>query len=101
MRGINRWIGSGMTRRSVLKGLGAGAVATAAATRWGKVYAGSEVTLNLLISNMPWCEAMTSTFAEEYNKATNGRVSITGVGRPEVPERFAPVGLLRPSRTGS
>lgn len=54
MHGINRWIGSGVSRRSVLKGLGAGAAATAAGMRWGKVYAGSEITLNLLISNMPW-----------------------------------------------
>lgn len=78
MRGINRWVGGGATRRTVLKGLGAGAVATAAGTRWGKVYAGSEITLNLLLSNMPWCEALTSTISEEYNKATNGRVSVTG-----------------------
>ena len=78
MLGFGGTTGRGMTRRSMLKGLGAGAAAATAGLRFGKVHASSEVTLNLMISNMPWCEAMISTISDEYNKATGGRVSITG-----------------------
>ena len=69
------------SRRNVLKGLGATAVATAAAPAI-KVRADDEVNINILLTNIPWTDAVLSTIADAYNAHTGGRVTITGEQMP-------------------
>ena len=69
------------SRRNVLKGLGATAVATAAAPAV-KVRADDEVNINILLTNIPWTDAVLSTIADAYNAHTGGRVTITGEQMP-------------------
>ena len=69
------------SRRAVLRGLGAAAVATAAAPAV-KATAGDKVNLNIMLTNIPWTDAVLSTIAEAYGAHTGGRVTITGEQMP-------------------
>jgi ABC-type glycerol-3-phosphate transport system substrate-binding protein len=67
----------GPTRRSVLKGAGAAALAAAAGPAI-HVRAEDAVNLNILLTNIPWTDAVLTTVAEAYKEHTGGRVTITG-----------------------
>ena len=71
----------GVSRRAILKGMG-GAAAAAAATPAFQARAGDKVNLNVLLTNIPWTDAILSTVAEAYNAHTGGRVTITGEQMP-------------------
>jgi len=57
----------------------AGGVAVAALPRFaGSARADEAVTLNLLLTNIPWTDAIKTNVADAYKAHTNGRVTITG-----------------------
>jgi multiple sugar transport system substrate-binding protein len=69
----------GISRRNFLQVAGAGASAAiiGSGTGIGRASAADPVTINMLLCNMPWCEAFPTLIADAYRKETNGRVSIT------------------------
>ena len=67
----------GLSRRTMLRGVG-GAAAAGAAARALPARGQEAVNLNILLTNIPWTDAMLSTVAEAYNAETGGRVTITG-----------------------
>jgi len=69
------------SRRSVLKGLGA-ATAAAAVAPAVKATAGEKVELKIMLTNIPWTDAILTTIAEAYSAHTGGRVTITGEQMP-------------------
>lgn len=71
----------GPTRRSVLKGAGAATLAGVAAPVVG-ARAEEPVNLNILLTNIPWTDAILTTVAKAYNEHTGGRVTITGEQTP-------------------
>ena len=69
------------SRRAVLKGLGAATAAGAVAPAV-KATAGDTVELKIMLTNIPWTDAVLTTIAEAYKAHTGGRVTITGEQMP-------------------
>ena len=67
-----------ITRRSALQ-IAAGGAALGTLPGLAKVAIAQEaVKLNLLLTNIPWTDAIKTTVADAYKAKTNGRVTITG-----------------------
>lgn len=69
-------------RRRVMQGM-AGGLAAGMLPGFARESGAQEaVTLNILLTNIPWTDAMLSTVAEAYKAHTGGRVTITGEQTP-------------------
>lgn len=67
-----------LRRRQVLKGMAGSVAVSAMPGLIGAAAAEDPITLNILLTNIPWTDAMKTTVADAYKAHTNGRVTITG-----------------------
>ena len=69
--------GPSITRRAALSTMG-GVAAAGAATSLVKPAKAADITINVLMTNIAWCEAVIGSIAEAYKAHTNGRVQVVG-----------------------